>query len=132
MKRMLGVASAVALCALGAQAQTTVYKCSSSAYSEQPCSRRIVRTYENPADPAPNARTGELVAHRLPGETADELALRRRRIHLSESDRDECARLDKKIPFEQQRMRDSVRPDEVEEAQESINAAKKRFSRLRC
>ena len=113
-----------------AQAQA-VYKCNSSSYSEQPCSDRVVRTYEAPVErPARKAR--DVVAHRLPGESAEELATRRRRVNLPGTDRDECARLDKKIPFEQQRIRNGVHPEEIDEAQQSLAESRKRFQQLRC
>ena len=123
-----------ALCALGAsspaQAQA-VYKCDWRSYSEQPCSTRVMRTYDAAAE-TPHSKPPEVVAHRLPGETPLELAVRRHRIALSESDRDECARLDKKIPFERQRVRSSASQDEVDEAQDSLIEARKRFNQLRC
>jgi hypothetical protein len=134
MKNMPGFAAAIAIGLSwgGAYAQTTVYDCGGSTYSEKPCSGRIVTTDEAPVELKPKAHRSQVIAHRLPGETAEELALRQRRIHLSESDRDECARLDTKIPFEQQRMKGSVRAEEIENAKEAIAAAKKRFQRLRC
>jgi hypothetical protein len=113
-----------------AQAQA-VYKCNWRSYSEQPCSDRVVRTYEAPVE----RRVGkprDVVAHRLPGESADELATRKRRVNLPGSDRDECARLDKKIPFEQQRIRNSVHQEEIDEAQQSLGESRKRFRQLRC
>lgn len=133
MKRMLLLVAAIALGALWGKVQAqAVYKCSSDSYSEQPCSTRIVHTYSVPIDRVSDRSAGEVVAHRLPGETPDELALREHRVHLSRTDRDECARLDKKIPFEQERIRNSVIQDEVDEAQESLGDAKSRFSRLHC
>ena len=114
----------------GAQAQA-VYKCNSRSYSEQPCSNRIVRTYDAPVD-APARKPREVVAHRLPGESDQELAVRKRRVNLASSDRDECARLDKKIPFEQQRIRNAVQQEEIDEAQQSLAEGKQRFKQLRC
>ena len=126
---------AIALVALGmlwgkVQAQA-VYKCNWQAYSEQPCSTRVVRSYDAPVE-LPKHRAAEVVAHRLPGETSQELALRKHRIGLSETDRNECARLDRKIPFEQERIRNSVSQDEIDEAQDTQFEAKKRFKQLRC
>jgi hypothetical protein len=129
MKRVSLLAAAVVPGVLWAQ--TTVYKCSADMYSEKPCSTRIVRSYDSPVDTRAS-RTVEMVAHRLPGETDQELALRKRRIHLSVSDRDECARLDKKIPFEQERLRNSPNQDEIDQAQDSLFEAKKRFGQLHC
>jgi hypothetical protein len=141
MKMMLGIAAvatvAAAVAALGvspraAHAQTTVYDCGGNVYSEKPCAGRVVRTDEAPVDLPPKSKKGEAIAHRLPGETDDALALRQRRLHMTESDRDECARLDKKIPFEQQRLKSSVREDETESAKETLAIAKKRFAKLNC
>lgn len=108
----------------------TVYKCSSRSYSEQPCSTRIVRTYEAPVPTPPKPH--DVVAQRLPGETPDELALRKHRAHLSESDRDECARLDKRIPFERERLKKNPGEPDVGEAQSSLSESLKRFKQLRC
>jgi hypothetical protein len=129
MKRMTLLLAACA-CAAGAQAQTTVYKCNPRAYSETPCSSRIVRTYDAPVETP--RKSPEVVAHRLPGESDQELATRRHRIRLGEADRHECARLDKKIPFEAQRAKDSPHQEEVDDAQDSLAEARKRFKQLRC
>ena len=132
MRKLLMFAAVIALGFLWGTVQAqAVYKCSWQSYSEKPCSTRIVRSYEAPVD-APSHRAGEVVAHRLPGETSEELALRKRRIHLGASDRDECARLDKKMPFERERIRNSPNQDEIDEAQDSLSEAKKRFNQLRC
>ena len=108
----------------------TVYKCSSRSYSEQPCSARIVRTYEAPVPTPPKPH--DVVAQRLPGETQEELALRKHRAHLSESDRDECARLDKRIPFERERLKKTPGEPDVGQAQSSLSESLKRFKQLRC
>ena len=129
MKRMTFLLAAIAVGA-GAQAQTTVYKCSLRSYSEEPCSARVVTTYEAPVETP--RKSADIVAHRLPGESANELALRRHRSRLTESDRDECARLDKKIPFEAQRIKGSPHQEEIDEAQDSLAEARKRFKALRC
>ena len=113
-----------------AQAQA-VYKCDWRSYSEQPCSDRVVRTYEAPVE-RPARKPREVVAHRLPGESAEQLAARKRRVNLSGSDRDECARLDRKIPFEQQRIRNGVHQEEIDEAQASLAESRRRFGQLRC
>jgi hypothetical protein len=129
---MLAAALAALASAGGASAQEQpVYKCSGSSYSQAPCSSRIVRTYEAPVD-LPQSRPRDIVAHRLPGETDQELALRKRRSHLSESDREECARLDKKIPFDQERLKAGSSQEDMEQAQDSLAQSRKRFSRLHC
>ena len=119
-----------------------VYKCGARSYSQAPCSKRMVDTREHPASPATNQEwqvqqtdNKRIVAtsmRRLPGESDSELALRRSRARLNASDQDECARLDTKIPFERQRMRDSVHDDEITDAQESLLLAQRRFKKLRC
>lgn len=132
MKRVTFLIAAIALGGVGAgtQAQTTVYKCNPRSYSEAPCSQRIVRSYEAPVDTP--RRSHDVVAHRLPGESGPEMATRRHRTGLTESDRDECARLDRRIPFEVQRMKGSPHQEEIDEAQDSLAEARKRFSHLRC
>jgi hypothetical protein len=115
---------------LGAAHAQAVYKCSSSSYSEQPCSNRIVRTYDAPVPTPPKPH--DVVAQRLPGETPEELALRKHRAHLSESDRDECARLDKRIPFERERLKKNPGEPDVDNAQSSLSEGRKRFKQLRC
>ncbi len=129
MKRMLIVGIAMAAGHAQAQAQA-VYKCDRRTYSEQPCSTRIVRTYEAPAPPGP--RPANMVARRLPGETVAEFNTRRHRAALSESDRDECARLDKRIPVEQERLKKGTQEDDVDDAQSSLSESRKRFRQLRC
>lgn len=112
----------------GAQAQA-VYKCNGHTYSEQPCSARVVRTYDAPVPASPKPR--DVVVHRLPGESADEFGTRKRRAALSETDRDECARLDKRIPVEQERLK-TLREEEVDDAQAALTESRKRFRQLRC
>jgi len=120
MRKWIYAIAAVSIGALSPDAQAqAAYKCDWHSYSEQPCSTRIVRTYDAAAD-APRSKTAEVVAHRLPGETSQELALRRHRIALSGSDRDECARLDKKIPVEQERTRAGASQFEIDEAQDTL------------
>ena len=132
MKRVMifGLA-AVALSVLtarGAHAQA-VYKCGAHSYSQQPCSSRVVRTYDAPVPVNPKPR--DVVAHRLPGETQAEFNTRKRRTALSESDRDECARLDKRIPVEQERLK-KPQEDEVDDAQAALGEIKKRSAKLHC
>lgn len=132
---------ALAFVAAPAMAQD-VYKCGPRSYSQVACSKRIVDTREHPGSPATNAewhvqemenkRVVATSIRRLPGESNAELATRRHRARLNASDQDECARLDTKIPFERQRMRDSVHEDEQTSAQESMIYAQKRFKKLGC
>jgi hypothetical protein len=112
----------------GAQAQA-VYKCNGHTYSEQPCSNRVVRTYEAPVPESPRPR--DVVAHRLPGETVAEFGTRKRRVALSEPDRDECARLDTRMPVEEERAK-SLREEEVDAAQAALAESRKRFRQLHC
>lgn len=126
----LGAGVAFMVVAGGVAAQGEAYKCGPDSYAQHPCSDKVVNTEEHRAPPA--KRGGTVIAHRLPGETDAEFALRQRRAHLSETDRDECARLDKRIPFEQERLKNTVRREEAEQAQESLTEARQRFGRLRC
>ncbi len=113
----------------GAHAQA-VYKCNWRTYSQQPCSKRIVRTYDAPVPAAPKPK--DVVAQRLPGETPDEFTTRKHRARLSESDRDECARLDKRIPVERERLKKNAGEEEIDDAQSSLSDSLKRFKQLRC
>ncbi|AMO22003.1 hypothetical protein UC35_02825 [Ramlibacter tataouinensis] len=113
-----------------AAADNEAYKCGPNSYSQHPCSQRKVNTEEYQAPAGKKTPTG--IARRLPGETEEEFTVRRRRVNLPESDQDECKRLDTKIPFEQERLKRTVRPDEATEARASIDAAQKRFSQLKC
>src|SRR3569832_40097 len=112
-----------------AQAQA-VYKCGWRSYSQAPCSSRVVHTDEAPV--AANPKPGAFATRRLPGETVAQFNTRRKRSHLSETDRNECARLDKRLPFERERLKNSVRDDEIDDAQSAISASQKRFAQLRC
>jgi hypothetical protein len=131
MKRVTSILAALVLSAVAGagSAQTAVYKCREGVYSDQTCSGRIVRTYDAPVPVAPKAHDG--VSRKLPGETVAEFSLRKRRGHLKETDRDECARLDKRIPFEQERTR-STSEDDVDDAQVALNISRRRFKKLGC
>lgn len=131
MKRVTSIMAALVLTAAcgAAGAQTTVYKCRSGVYSDQNCSGRIVSTYESPVPAAPKPLLGAY--RQLPGETVAEFNLRKRRSHLRETDRDECARLDKRIPFEQERALSNVE-DEVDSAQAALLVSRKRFKQVGC
>lgn len=118
----------LAMLCTGAQAQA-VYKCGGRTYSEQPCSTRVVGTEQAPVPASPKPR--DVVVHRLPGESAGEFRTRKRRAALSETDRDECARLDKRIPVDQERLK-SLREEEVDDAQAALGESRKRFRQLRC
>ena len=112
-----------------AAAQTAAYKCGSHSYTQQACGRAV--NTEGHGKPATKKDTA-FAPRRLPGETDEAFALRRRRARLSQSDRDECQRLDTKIPFEQTRLKNSVTAQETKEAQESLDSAHKRLRELRC
>jgi hypothetical protein len=127
MKNMWVICVAVAAPSFaGAQA---VYKCGAHSYSQAPCSARVVRTYEAPVDV--NGRPKDVVSRRLPGETAEQFNMRKKRVRLPETDRDECARLDKRIPFERERLK-SPHEDEVDDAHTAIDESRKRFKQLHC
>jgi hypothetical protein len=125
----LAVFSALGAAALPAGAQTTVYKCRDGAYSDQNCSSRVVRTYDSPVPVASKTREG--ASRLLPGETVAEFSLRKRRSHLKETDRDECARLDKRIAVDQERTRTHAE-EEVDEAQAALATSRSRFRQLGC
>ena len=124
-------------------AAQTVYKCGFRTYSQQPCSPgRVVNTSDAPVPAKPNPKEVDLrraeqnralaaSLRRKPDETAAQFDMRRRRARLLETDRDECARLDTRMPVEQSRLKNPD-PDEVAQAQASLQGARKRFRELRC
>jgi hypothetical protein len=120
--------AAAALAASGAHAQA-VYKCGARSYSQAPCSTRVVRTYDAPVPTSPKPQV--IAVRRLPGETDDEFNTRKRRAALSESDRDECARLDKRMPVELARLK-KPQEDEIDDAQAALTEIKKRAAQLHC
>jgi hypothetical protein len=124
-----------------AEAQA-VYKCAWGRYSQTPCSSKVVSTDDAPIPAKANPR--EVDVHRLehnrvlaaslrrlPGESDGEFATRRHRTAMLDTDRDECARLDKRIPFEKERMK-SMDTEEVIEAQLALGDSRKRFRHLKC
>ena len=125
---MVGAALSMA-CGLPAGAQS-VYKCGPSSYSQYPCSKRIVSTADAPVPRKAN-RSPVQSTRRLPGETAEAFQLRRHRATLLRTDREECERLDTRIPLEQARMKSPVE-EEVQSAEAALSASKKRFRELRC
>jgi hypothetical protein len=122
-----------------------VYKCwskGSVVYSERPCSNRVVSTDQAPVPVKPNPKEVDLrrleqnrvMARSLrprEGETAEHFETRRRRAALLATDRDECARIDVRMPVEEASMNN---PDkaEVEKAEAALAASKKRFGELGC
>jgi len=135
-----GALLSVAACSpAGAQA---VYKCGSRSYSQQPCANRAVNTDEAPVPAKSNRSKADLrrleqnralarTLRRKPGESAAEFETRRRRAGLMPEDRDECARLDKRMPVEEASMNN---PDkrEVSKAEAALEKSRKRFSELQC
>jgi hypothetical protein len=113
----------------GAAGAQSVYKCGDGTYSDRACSSRVVRTYEAPVPVTPKSREG--VSRRLPGETVAEFSVRKRRAHLKETDRDECARLDKRMAVDQQRAK-ATDEDEVDAAQTALDASSRRFRQIGC
>jgi hypothetical protein len=112
----------------GVRAQA-VYKCGPHSYSQQPCSSRVVRTYDS--EPPANPKPQDVVTRQLPGETVAEYTTRKRRSGLSEGDRDECARLDKRLPVELERLK-KAQGAEVDEAQSALGEIRKRSDQLHC
>jgi hypothetical protein len=131
---------ALGLVAAWPPAAQPVYKCGRSAeptYSDRPCSHRVVDTTEAPV-PAGQSPTWveqqRVVARslrRMRGESAAHFAARRRRAAMPESDREECERLDTRIPVEQARTT-MPEPAEASAGQAALRAARRRFARLRC
>ena len=130
MKSMLIPCVAAALvCSAGPVMAQAVYKCGVHSYSQQPCSKRVVRTYDAPVPVSPKPKV--VAVRRLPGESAEDYAIRKRRAGLTDTDRDECARLDKRMPVERARLKG---PDEadIDDAQSTLIDSQKRFKQLRC
>jgi hypothetical protein len=127
---IFGVAAAAvwALSARGVHAQA-VYKCGPHTYSQSPCSSRVVQTFDAPVPVS--KKSTDVVVHRLPGETVAEFNTRKHRAGLSEADRDECARLDKRVPVELERLK-KPQEDEVDDAQSALSDIKKRSAQLHC
>jgi len=130
------------IAATPASAQMQVYKCGPRSYSQHPCSTRIVNTDDAPVPRKPNPKDIDVrrveqnraVARslrRLPGETAADFDVRRRRAGMLRTDREECERLDTRLPLEEARMKSPDR-QEVLSASGALSASKKRFSELRC
>ena len=116
-----------------------VYKCGRSAdptYSDRPCSHRMVDTTDArvPARSPTWVEQERVLARSLrrrPGESATQFAARRRRAAMPETDREECERLDTRMPVEQAR---TTMPDAAEAAagQAALRAARHRFAHLHC
>jgi hypothetical protein len=136
------VGAALCLMAGAPAGAQTVYKCGPRTYSQHPCSRRVVSTDEAPVPVKPNPRQVDVrrleenrvlarSLRRLPGESAEEFQLRRRRTRLLQTDRDECERLDARIPVEEARAK-SPEPAEVTQGQAALAQSRKRFGQLKC
>ena len=122
-----------------------VYKCGSKGsvvYTERKCSDRVVSTEQAPVKVKPNPddvdrrrlEQNRILARSLrprEGETAEQFETRRRRTRLLAADRDECARIDSRIPVEEASMNN---PDkaELQKAEAALSASKKRLSELGC
>jgi hypothetical protein len=134
-----------ALCCIAAAVPAgaqTVYKCGSGGsvrYTELACSGRVVNTEEAPV-PNPRAadarrieqnRAAARAMRPVPGESAGQFDTRRRRARLLATDRDECARLDVRMPVEEASMKNPD-PAEVLKVQAALEQSRKRFSDLRC
>ena len=146
LKSIVGLLGA-ALCfgAASPAGAQDVYKCErgrSTTYSQQPCTGRVINTTEAPVPVKPNPRELDLrrieqnriLAQTLrprPGETTAQFETRRRRARMLPEDRQECARLEKRIPVEKARM---DHPDEevIDDAQAALAQTKKRFAEMRC
>lgn len=138
------IALACAGIALPAAAQT-VYKCGSGSavkYSDRPCPGRIVDTADAPVPAKPSPRNVDVrrtkenrilaqAMRRRPGESAQQFEVRRRRARLLAADRAECARLDTRMPVEQETI-NNPDPQEVSTAAAALAKSRKRFADLRC
>lgn len=136
------VLAAVSMAAgLPAGAQS-VYKCGPRSYSQHPCSKRVVNTADAPVPAKPNPREidrrrleeNRLLARslrRLPGEGDEAFRTRQRRARLLQTDREECERIDTRIPVEQSRLKNPDR-HEVLEAEAALAQSRKRARQLRC
>ncbi len=140
--QILWIATVLCIAAAPASAQMMVYKCGPRSYSQHPCSKRSVNTVDAPVPRKPNPKAGDVRrieqrralargTHRLPGETPEQFQVRRHRVALLQTDRDECERLDSRIPVEEARMK-SPDPQEMLDAGGALTASKKRFRELRC
>jgi hypothetical protein len=121
------------------------YKCTRGrdvTYSQQPCHGRVINTREASVPAKPNPKGVDLrrveqnrilaqTLHRRPGETVAQFDTRRRRASMLAEDRQECARLEKRIPVERARM---DHPDEevIDDAQAALVQSRKRFAEMRC
>ena len=130
--------------ALPASAQQ-VYKCwskGSVVYTERRCSNQVVSTDQAPVAVKPNPKEVDLqrleqnrvMARSLrprEGETTEQFETRRRRARLLAADRDECARIDVRMPVEEASMNN---PDKAEvlKAEAALAASKKRLGELGC
>jgi len=134
-----------ALVCIGASSPASaqhVFKCGPRTYSELPCSKRIVNTDQAPVRAKPNPKEVDLrrieqnrvLARTMrprAGETAEQFATRRHRARLMPEDREECARLDTRIPVEKARM-NNPDPNEVLEAETALKESSRRFREMRC
>jgi hypothetical protein len=141
---MLGAMVCIGSVALPVDAQK-VYKCGSKGtvlYSEKPCSNRMVNTDEAAASARPNPKEADLrrieqnkalarVTRPRPDETAAQYETRRRRAQLMAHDRDECARLDVRMPVEMASLKNPDR-EEVAKVEAALGESRKRFSALGC
>ena len=142
---VLVLGALVAIAAAAPAGAQTVYKCGSSGsvrYTELPCSGRIISTDEAPVPVKPTStdddgrrlernRAVAQAMRRLPGESAEQFDTRRRRTRLLPTDRDECARLDVRMPVEEASMNNPDQ-EEVQRAQAALAQSRKRFGELGC
>jgi hypothetical protein len=139
-----GLLCLLAIAITPASAQS-VHKCvsrDSVTYSAKPCSSRIISTEQAgvPVKANPNnvdihrleeARVAARALRRKPDESAEQFAVRRRRARLLAADRDECERLDVRMPVEQASMKNPD-PAEVTQAEAALKRSHKRFGELHC
>lgn len=139
--KLLVLGAVVGLGAPVAAGEHPVYKCGSGrtvTYTEKPCSGRVVNT-DDAAVPvkSPDARRMEqqrVIARSLrqrADETAEQFEVRRRRAALLRHDREECERIEVRMPVEQASLKNPD-PDEAAKAEAALETSRERFKQLRC
>lgn len=139
--KLLVLGALIGVGASAAAGEHPVYKCGSGrtvTYTEKPCSGRVVNTEQAEVPvKSPDARRLEqqrVIARSLrqrPDETAEQFELRRRRAALLRHDREECERIEVRMPVEQASLKNPD-PDEVAKAEAALEASRKRFKQLHC
>lgn len=142
---LLALSALICISACSPASAQQVYKCGprgSVTYTEKLCSGRPVNTEQARVPVKPNPK--EVDVHRIEqnrvmaravrrraGESAEQFETRRRRARLMPEHREECGRLDKRMPVEEASMNNPDRA-EVLKAEAALEKSRKRFGELRC